>query len=168
MSDINIPINPKEVRRESDGTYYICGRCGARFKDAPRCPECGQLVATDEPEDDDLIYTIDEIEKLYDSYGITYDSVKGPYRIMGGRNSKSSSLNLNKHSYVIYSSDVDFENIVAANYAFDDLELVKAGNAGDGNRPNTVKCCKRSTLQALMAVYAKNVVNRQGTGVATQ
>ncbi len=41
INTINTPINPKEVLLEADGKFYICGRCGAKFREAPRCPECG-------------------------------------------------------------------------------------------------------------------------------
>ena len=43
--DINIPMNPQSIKRLSYGTTcYVCGRCGAEYNKAPRCPECGQLV----------------------------------------------------------------------------------------------------------------------------
>ena len=158
INTINTPINPKEVLLEADGKFYVCGRCGAKFREAPRCPECGQLVILEQDDLDDVIYTIEEIEELFDSYGITYNSVKGPYRIMGRKD--SSSLNLNKKNYVIYSSDEDFRNIEAAGFHFDDLELIKNGNSKDGSRPNTVKCHKRSTLHALLGIYAKNANNK--------
>ena len=44
-SNINVPMNPQAIKRLQYGTLqYVCGRCGAEFKKAPRCPECGQLV----------------------------------------------------------------------------------------------------------------------------
>ncbi len=42
---INDPIPPAKIRQiPGQGTIYKCGRCGADYKMAPRCPECGQLV----------------------------------------------------------------------------------------------------------------------------
>ena len=70
INTINTPINPKEVLLEADGKFYVCGRCGAKFREAPRCPECGQLVILEQDDLDDVIYTIEEIEELFDSYGI--------------------------------------------------------------------------------------------------
>jgi hypothetical protein len=37
---INDPMMPHSV----DGNEIVCGRCMKRFTNAPRCPECGQLV----------------------------------------------------------------------------------------------------------------------------
>ncbi len=161
FGDINTPMEPKEIIHDSEvGAYYICGRCGLKYKMAQRCPECGQLVKTLKKEfDDDVVYTIKEIEDLYDSYGIYYESVKGPYRIMG--KAGGSSLNLNKTNYVIYSTDVDFENIVRARIEASDLELIKDGNTRDGVRPNTVRCRKRSTLKMLMKIYSENAANKR-------
>ena len=43
--DINTPMKPKNRVRKSDGKMtYLCGRCGFRFVQSSRCPECGQLV----------------------------------------------------------------------------------------------------------------------------
>lgn len=159
MSDINVAKNPKDIINDGTKIYYICGKCGVKFKASQRCPECGQLVEIDNDDNDDAIYTIHEIEKLFDEYGITYnDQIKGNYRIMG--KSKGSSLNLNKKNYVIYTSDFDYEKIVNKQFDFDDLELEKNGNMRDGSRTNVVKCKKRSTLKALLKVYAQNAENK--------
>ena len=43
--DINTPIAPKKRIINTDGTVRLtCGSCGEMFFQAPRCPECGQLV----------------------------------------------------------------------------------------------------------------------------
>ncbi len=42
--NINIALAPKHIETMGDETYYTCGNCEFRFKKAPRCPECGQLV----------------------------------------------------------------------------------------------------------------------------
>ncbi len=45
VSDINTPLAPKEIITESDGIIrYKCARCSELFKQARRCPECGQAV----------------------------------------------------------------------------------------------------------------------------
>ena len=160
FADINTPMEPEDIIPDPDvGSYYICGRCGLKYKIAQRCPDCGQLVLIRENNSDDVIYTIDEIEKLYDSYGIYYKSVKGPYRIMGKNG--GSSLNLNKTNYVIYSTDADFDNIKLARISAQDLEMIKNGNTRDAVRPNTVRCRKRSTLKSLLEIYAKNAANKR-------
>ena len=42
---INIPLSPIGVNKSADGIIsYTCGRCETEFVQAPRCPECGQLV----------------------------------------------------------------------------------------------------------------------------
>lgn len=44
-NDINVPIAPKAIYQNLDGSVsYKCGRCATEFKKANRCPECGQLV----------------------------------------------------------------------------------------------------------------------------
>ena len=46
--DINTPLAPKEVIKDSEaGAYFVCGKCNYRFKMAQRCPDCGQLVKVD-------------------------------------------------------------------------------------------------------------------------
>ena len=43
--DINIPLSPASFSKRTDGKWeYICGNCSYRFEEAPRCPECGQLL----------------------------------------------------------------------------------------------------------------------------
>ena len=45
ISSINEPLEPQDIIPDSlVGAYYICGRCGYKYKMAQRCPECGQLV----------------------------------------------------------------------------------------------------------------------------
>ena len=44
-SNINIPLAPEDIIRESNGIVrYKCVRCKGMFKQARRCPECGQAV----------------------------------------------------------------------------------------------------------------------------
>lgn len=42
--DINIPANPEKVIVKADKRHIVCPRCHNTFADAPRCPECGQLI----------------------------------------------------------------------------------------------------------------------------
>lgn len=43
--DINIPLSPASFSKRTDGKWeYICGNCSYCFEEAPRCPECGQLL----------------------------------------------------------------------------------------------------------------------------
>lgn len=43
--DINVPMYPKNRIKKADGSINcVCGRCETVFKQASRCPECGQLV----------------------------------------------------------------------------------------------------------------------------
>ena len=45
VKNINVPINPKDIVKMSDGSIrYICGRCEFAFIKNARCPECGQSV----------------------------------------------------------------------------------------------------------------------------
>lgn len=47
-ADINTPVFPRRIVNGQDGsTKYICGRCGSLFLKNARCPDCGQLVMTD-------------------------------------------------------------------------------------------------------------------------
>lgn len=44
-NDINTPMNPKDIKTEANGTVmYQCPRCDILFKQARRCPECGQSI----------------------------------------------------------------------------------------------------------------------------
>lgn len=43
--DINIPLSSASFSKRTDGKWeYICGNCSYCFEEAPRCPECGQLL----------------------------------------------------------------------------------------------------------------------------
>ncbi len=44
VRNINVKISPSDIIYEGSSIYFICGRCNHRYKMAPRCPECGQLV----------------------------------------------------------------------------------------------------------------------------
>ena len=49
-SDINFPIVPLKRFYGVDGELrMVCGNCGTEFLQAPRCPECGQLVDIKSP-----------------------------------------------------------------------------------------------------------------------
>ncbi len=42
---INDPMSPFDIIATDNGIIqFICGRCRTQFNEAPRCPECGQLV----------------------------------------------------------------------------------------------------------------------------
>lgn len=47
--DINVPMPPRSIIDDPNGpSKFICGRCGTEFLKNARCPECGQLVLTDD------------------------------------------------------------------------------------------------------------------------
>lgn len=107
--------------------------------------------------------SIDEIVKMYKECGIKCynpDAV-GKYRIMGSK--KGSSLNLQKNKYIIYSTDVDFEEVQKVEKKYKDLVLVKGGNSQDKSRPNKVEFTALETLKAVLALYAKNPLNKVAT-----
>lgn len=104
--------------------------------------------------------SIEEVEKLYSEAGINIANkgAKGNYRIMGAK--KGSSLNLQRRRYIIYSTDTDFEAVEEVKDKYQDLVLVKGGNAQDKSRPNKVEFTALETLKALLGVYAKNPMNK--------
>ena len=107
--------------------------------------------------------SIDEVMKMYKECGIKCynpDAV-GKYRIMGSK--KGSSLNLQKNKYIIYSTDVDFEEVKKVEKKYKDLVLVKGGNSQDKSRPNKVEITALETLKAVLALYAKNPLNKVAT-----
>lgn len=107
--------------------------------------------------------SIDEVMKMYKECGIKCynpDAV-GKYRIMGSK--KGSSLNLQKNKYIIYSTDVDFEEVQKVEKKYKDLVLVKGGNSQDKSRPNKVEITALETLKAVLALYAKNPLNKVAT-----
>lgn len=104
--------------------------------------------------------SIEEVEKLYTAAGIRVANpgVKGNYRIMGSK--KGSSLNLQKTKYIIFSTDDDYAAVEAVKGKYQDLVLEKGGNSQDKSRPNRVEFTAVETLKALLAVYAKNPLNK--------
>lgn len=104
--------------------------------------------------------SIEEVGKLITTAGIKIANpdAKGNYRIFGTK--KGSSLNLQKAKYIIFSTDTDYEAVAAVKDKYKDLVLVKGGNSQDRNRPNTVEFTALETLKGLLAVYAKNPVNK--------
>ena len=45
QSDINTAMMPKNVAIDSEGIiHYLCPRCDCEFRQAKRCPECGQAI----------------------------------------------------------------------------------------------------------------------------
>lgn len=104
--------------------------------------------------------SIEEVEKLYTAAGIRIANpgVKGNYRIMGSK--KGSSLNLQKTKYIIFSTDDDYAAVEAVKGKYQDLVLEKGGNSQDKSRPNRVEFTAVETLKALLAVYAKNPLNK--------
>lgn len=48
VNDINVPMKPKDIKTTTDGiVLYQCPRCDMVFKQARRCPECGQSIKND-------------------------------------------------------------------------------------------------------------------------
>lgn len=103
---------------------------------------------------------ISEITKMLVDAGINIvnPNAKGNYRIMGTK--KGSSLNLQKHKYIIFSTDVDYAAVEAVKDKYQDLVLVKGGNSQDKNRPNKVEFTAIDTLKAILKLYAANPVNK--------
>lgn len=109
----------------------------------------------------DAFLTIEEIVKLYQEAGIkcANPEVKGNYRIMGSK--KGSSLNLKPtKGYFIYSTEEDYKAIKNAGLKFEDLVVEEGTNSQDKSRPHTVICKQLATLKAVLAVYAKNPMNK--------
>lgn len=106
---------------------------------------------------------ISEITKMLVDAGINIvnPNAKGNYRIMGTK--KGSSLNLQKHKYIIFSTDVDYAAVEAVKDKYQDLVLVKGGNSQDKNRPNKVEFTAIETLKAILKLYAANPVNKPAT-----
>lgn len=107
----------------------------------------------------DAFLTIEEITKLYQEFGIkcANPQAKGNYRIMGSK----SSLNVKpKKGYYIYTADSDYEAITKAGLKCEDLVVEQGTNSQDKARPNTVICTTLATLKAVLAVYAKNPLNK--------
>ena len=115
--------------------------------------------AVDNSAKKDAFLSIEEITKLYQELGIkcANPQAKGNYRIMGSK----SSLNVKpKKGYYIYTADSDYEAIKAAGLKFEDLVVEQGTNSQDKARPNTVICTTLATLKAVLAVYAKNPMNK--------
>ena len=115
--------------------------------------------AVDNSAKKDAFLSIEEITKLYQELGIkcANPQAKGNYRIMGSK----SSLNVKpKKGYYIYTADSDYEAIKAAGLKCDDLVVEQGTNSQDKARPNTVICTTLATLKAVLAVYAKNPMNK--------
>lgn len=108
----------------------------------------------------EVIMNIQEVTKLYADMGIKcYNpTIKSAYRIMGPTK-KGSSLNINKQAYSIFSTDLDYENVVAAGIKADDLVLEKGTN-NDKCRTNLVRCSTSETLKKVLQVYLLNPVNK--------
>ena len=115
--------------------------------------------AVDNSAKKDAFLSIEEITKLYQELGIkcANPQAKGNYRIMGSK----SSLNVKpKKGYYIYTADSDYEAITKAGLKFEDLVVEQGTNSQDKARPNTVLCTTLATLKAVLAVYAKNPMNK--------
>lgn len=115
--------------------------------------------AVDNSAKKDAFLTIEEITKLYQELGIkcANPQAKGNYRIMGSK----SSLNVKpKKGYYIYTADSDYEALKGAGLKFEDLVVEQGTNSQDKARPNTVICTTLATLKAVLAVYAKNPLNK--------
>jgi hypothetical protein len=105
------------------------------------------------------ILTMEDINKLYADLGIKcYNpAAKGKYRIMG--NQKGSSLNVTKKEYTIYTTETDYQNVLAANLKNEDLALEENTN-NDKVRSNVVRCKTIETLKTVLAVFASNPINQ--------
>jgi hypothetical protein len=105
------------------------------------------------------VITIQEVTDMYAKAGIkcANPTAKGNYRIMGSK----SSLNIvpKKGEYRIYSTDTDYDAVVAAKLSCSDLTVEKGTNSQDKARPNTIICKTVETLKALLGVYATNPLN---------
>lgn len=42
--DINTPMESKDISEIDGNRIVTCGRCSSKYVEAPRCPECGQLL----------------------------------------------------------------------------------------------------------------------------
>lgn len=106
------------------------------------------------------VITIQEVTDMYAKAGIkcANPTAKGNYRIMGSK----SSLNIvpKKGEYRIYSTDTDYDAVVAAKLSCSDLTVEKGTNSQDKARPNTIICKTVETLKALLGVYATNPLNK--------
>lgn len=123
--------------------------------------EVAPKKAVDNAAKKDAFLSIEEIVKLYQEAGIkcANPEVKGNYRIMGSK--KGSSLNLKPtKGYYIYSTEEDYKAIKDAGLKFEDLVVEEGTNSQDKSRPHTVICKQLATLKAVLAVYAKNPMNK--------
>lgn len=121
--------------------------------------EVAPKKAVDNAAKKDAFLSIEEITKLYQELGIkcANPEAKGNYRIMGSK----SSLNVKpKKGYYIYTADSDYEALTKAGLKFEDLTIEQGTNSQDKARPNTVICTTLATLKAVLAVYAKNPMNK--------
>ena len=128
-------------------------------KEAKEVKKVDTKKAVDNAVKKDAFLTIEEITKLYQELGIRCinPDAKGNYRIMGSK----SSLNVKpKKGYYIYTTDSDYDAINAAGLKCADLVVEQGTNSQDKARPNTVICTTLATLKAVLAVYAKNPMNK--------
>lgn len=81
---------------------------------------------------------------------------KGKYRIFGTQ--KGSSLNVQTKKFIIYSTDEDFKMVEDAK--IEGVTCEEGANSQDKARPNVVSVQTEELLKAVLAIYAKNVVNQ--------
>lgn len=92
--------------------------------------------------------TMDEVEKLFTEAGIGFKHNNCNYRIITG----GSSLNVHKHRFAFYMTDVDFEKVKSLKAA--DIECVKDGNKQAHTRPNSVFFTTVETLKMVIGAIA--------------
>lgn len=92
--------------------------------------------------------TMDEVEKMFTEAGIGFKHNNCNYRIITG----GSSLNVHKHRFAFYMTDVDFEKVKSIKAA--DIECVKDGNKQAHTRPNSVFFTTVETLKMVIGAIA--------------
>ena len=99
------------------------------------------------------LYSFDDCMQLFKTYNIGSANDTQKYRIMHG----GSSLNVSKKSFKIFSTQIDFDNVV--NAKLENVDTLPHFNDCDKKRPHLVECNDNVTLEKLLQVYAKNTLN---------
>lgn len=99
------------------------------------------------------LYDFDQCIALMKKCNIGYKNDTRNYRIFNG----GSSLNVKKSRFIIYTNDVDFDNVISAK--IDGVTTIKNGNTTDKSRSHVVECTSNAILEKLLKVYALNTAN---------
>ena len=99
------------------------------------------------------LYDFDQCVALMKKCNIGYKNDTRNYRIFNG----GSSLNVKKSRFIIYTNDVDFDNVL--NAKLEGVTTIKGGNMTDKSRSNIVECTTNAVLEKLLKVYALNTAN---------